>query len=149
MKGTTKAEDIRRSGALDPVLAMLGVGKEIWTGETADQFVDRLRSEDVAPPPLVELPSEDLAEVVWHRIQRHQGEEFRTATGLPFLYSIEGAGIWFFRSGQRINRKLTQGQLREAIRRCPLTTTTEIRDLIDYAYLFGLLTDRRIRGDAW
>jgi hypothetical protein len=35
----------------DPVLAMLGVGKEVWNIESGDGLVGRLRSED-APPPL-------------------------------------------------------------------------------------------------
>jgi hypothetical protein len=34
----------------DPVLAMLGVGQELWEQETGDQFVERLRSEDISPP---------------------------------------------------------------------------------------------------
>jgi hypothetical protein len=62
---------------------------------------------------------------------------------------VEGAGIWFFRDGRRINRKLTRTQVEAAIARCPLTSTTEIKDLMDYIYLFALLTDARIRGEAW
>jgi hypothetical protein len=62
---------------------------------------------------------------------------------------VEGAGIWFFRDGRRINRKLTRTQVEVAIARCPLTSTTEIKDLMDFAYLFALLMDARIRGEAW
>jgi hypothetical protein len=68
---------------------------------------------------------------------------------LPFTFEVEGSGIWFFLEGGRINRKLTRGQVDIAISRCPLKSTTEIKDLMDYAYLFALLMDRRIRGDAW
>jgi hypothetical protein len=96
-----------------------------------------------------EQASTSLVESAWHRIETHQGEEFRTATGLPFTYQVEGAGIWFFREGRRINRKLVRSQVETAIGRCPLTATTEINDLMDYAYLFGLLGDKRIRVDAW
>jgi hypothetical protein len=35
----------------DPVLAMLGVGKQLWEHEAGDQFVERLRSEEIPPPP--------------------------------------------------------------------------------------------------
>lgn len=70
-------------------------------------------------------------------------------TGLPLTYEVEGNGIWFFRDGRRINRKLTRTQIEVAISRCPLRTTTEIKDLIDYPYLFALLRDARIRGEAW
>jgi hypothetical protein len=136
----------------DPVLLMLGVGRQLWQPESGDDFVERLRSED--PPPIPPSrqpasPKQHLPETIWHRIKRHRGEEFRTATGLPFTFDLEGAGIWFFRDGKRINRKLTRAQFEVAVSRCPLRSTTEIKDLMDYAYLFGLLKDKRIRGQEW
>jgi len=33
----------------DPVLLMLGVGKELWEREPGDKFIERLRSEDPRP----------------------------------------------------------------------------------------------------
>ena len=136
----------------DPVLLMLGVGKQLWGREPGDRFVERLRSEDSPLLPFEDrrdVPEQNVAESVWSRIKSHQGEEFKTATRLPFTYMVEGAGIWFFRDGRRINRKLTRTQVEVAIARCPLTSTTEIKDLMDYAYLFALLRDARIRGEAW
>jgi hypothetical protein len=135
----------------DPVLLMLGTGKHLWSSETGDSFVERLRSEDTAAPfeRRPDTPQRQTAESVWQRIESQQGEEFRTATRLPFTYAVEGAGIWFFRDGRRINRKLTRTQVEVAIARCPLSSTTEIKDLMDYAYLFALLKDARIRGEAW
>jgi hypothetical protein len=40
------------TGANDPVLAMLAVGRQLWELEPGDNFVERLRSEDlpVLPP---------------------------------------------------------------------------------------------------
>jgi hypothetical protein len=135
----------------DPVLRMLGTGKHLWSSETGDSFIERLRSENMAPlfEGRPDTSQQQTAESVWQRIANHQGEEFRTATGKPLTYAVEGAGIWFFRDGRRINRKLTRTQVEMAIARCPLTSTTEIRDLMDYPYLFALLTDARIRGEAW
>ena len=136
----------------DPVLSMLGVGKELWKRESGDHFVDRLRSEDMPPAPFEdqrEAPAENALESVWQRIKSHQGEEFRTVERLPFTYEVEGAGIWFFRDGRRIERKLTRTQVNKAISRCPLARTTEIKDLMDYSYLFALLMDARIRSEAW
>src|SRR5580658_9041799 len=75
----------------DPVLSMLGVGKELWKRESGENFVDRLRSEDLLPTPFeghAEAPVEDLSELVWRRIESHQGEEFKTATQLPFTYAV-------------------------------------------------------------
>jgi len=138
------------SEASDPLLSMLGIGRQLWETEAGDSFVERLRSEEAAPfttPP--ESAAQNTTEVVWKRIESHQGEEFRTVTGLPFTYAVEGPGIWFFREARRINRKLTRTQTEAAIARCPLSTTTEIKDLIDYPYLFALLMDARIRGESW
>ncbi len=38
------------NGANDPVLAMLGVGAQLWALEPGDSFVERLRSEDLPVP---------------------------------------------------------------------------------------------------
>ena len=136
----------------DPVLAMLGVGSQLWKSESGDSFVERLRSENAPAPPCAQLqnrPSSNLPDLVWRRVSKHQGETFHTARGLPFTYEVDGAGIWFFRDGQRINRKLTRTQFDVALSRCPLTSTTEIKDLMDYAYLFAVLKDGRIRGQEW
>lgn len=151
MRKDSLALDEARLGTDDPVLLMLGVGKHLWEQESGDSFIERLRSED--DPPAMQRQSENqdsgLREEVWRRIVSHQGDKFHTATGLPFVYKVEGAGIWFFRGGRRINRKLTRTQVELAIARCPLTSTTEIKDLMDYAYLFALLRDLRIRSTAW
>jgi len=143
--------DADRVEMADPVLLMLGVGKQLWETESGDKFIERIRSEELTSPPNDPQgpPAENAPESVWRRIESHQGEEFKTATELPFTYAVEGAGIWFFRNGRRINRKLTRSQVEQAIARCPLTSTTEIKDLMDYAYLYALLMDARIRGQAW
>ena len=138
--------------AHDPVLAMLGVGRQLWELESGDNFVERLRSEDLPVPPAGHPspdPAESLREAVWKRIVSHQGEQFLTVKGLPFTFAVEGAGIWFFRNGRRVNRKLTRTQFEVALSRCPLARTTEISDLMDYPYVFALLRDRRIRGQEW
>jgi hypothetical protein len=144
--------DQARQKTSDPVLSMLGIGQPLWSREPGDRFIERLRAED-AVPALSEgalvAPTGDTEESVWHRIQSHQGQEFKTMRGLPFTYTVEGAGIWFFRDGRRINRKLTRTQVDIAVARCPLEKTTEIKDLMDFAYLFALLMDKRIRGQAW
>jgi hypothetical protein len=136
----------------DPVLMMRGVGQQMWKSERADLFVDRLRSEEQPAAPLPAPPPEAstaLPEVVWDRVRQHQRESFRTVSGLPMTYEIDGSGIWFYRDGKRVNRRLTRNQLNQAISRCPLRTTTEISDLIDYPYIFALLRDSRIRRELW
>ena len=138
--------------ANDPVLAMLGVGRQLWELEPGDNFVERLRSEDPPVPAAMHLspdPAGNLGEVVWQRMVSHQGERFQTVRGLPFTFEVEGAGIWFFRDGKRVNRKLTRTQFEVALSRCPLSRTTEISDLMDYPYVFAVLRDRRIQGQEW
>ena len=147
MTGTEHRNELR-----DPVVEMLGVGRDIWIHESGDSLVERLRSEDSPPAsPAIRDNSrvEDLPEAVWRRIEQHQGEQFYTVRGLPVTFKVEGNGIWFFRDGRRIERKATRTQVESAIARCPLKSTTEIKDLMDFAYLFAILMDRRIRGNAW
>jgi len=86
----------------DPVLAMVGVGRELWETELGDRFVERHRSEEL-PPPVSGSASRQagsLAEAVWQRVIDHQDEEFRAVTGLPFTYQVQGAGMWFYRDGE-------------------------------------------------
>jgi hypothetical protein len=152
IKTDSKGDSDPCCDADDPVLLMLGVGRQLWEQESGDSFVERLRAEDPSAPPATPRPAspaQNLPEAVWGRIESHQGEEFHTARGLPFTFAVEGAGIWFFRDGRRINRKLTRTQVEVAISRCPLTSTTEIKDLMDYAYLFAVLMDQRIKREAW
>lgn len=147
-----KGQDRGLVGPKDPVLAMLGVGRQLWEGETGDSFVERLRSEDLpAPPGTLPFPGPagNLPEIVWRRLASQQGEPFQTVTGLPFTFAVEGPGIWFFREGKRVNRKLTRTQFEVALSRCPLGRTTEISDLMDYPYVFAVLIDKRIRGQDW
>lgn len=135
----------------DPVLQMWGVGKEIWAPEGGDAFIARERAEwdqEVEESEDSSKPA-DLNERVWKRIVEHQGAEFHTARKLPFKYSVEGNGIWFYRNGKRVEQRLSRGEVNEGVALCPVTKTTELADLRDYAYLFGLLTDRRIRGADW
>lgn len=151
-KNDRETEKIQTDEPQDPVLLMLGVGKHLWEQEPGEYFVERLRSEDPPAPPSLNRPVgpvADLPGAVWQRIKKFQGEQFHTARRLPFTFEVEGNGIWFFRKGHRINRKLTRTQLDVAISRCPLNSTTEIKDLMDYAYLFALLMDKRIRAEAW
>jgi hypothetical protein len=50
-KSDIKSEaEHQRHEMSDPVLLMLGIGKHLWTRESGDRFVERLRSEDVPPP---------------------------------------------------------------------------------------------------
>jgi hypothetical protein len=136
---------------VDPVLAMRGVGKEIWADEGGDAYVERERNawrseayENGA------ARNGTLTRRVWQRVVAHQGEEFHTRTGKGFTYRVDGeSGLWFYRDGRRINKRLWKGHLEKAVFRCPLDRPTDIADCYDSSYLFGLLMDDRIRGTDW
>ncbi len=44
----------------------------------------------------------------WTRIERHAGETFTTATGLPFTYRVPGNHLKVSRDGREINRSLSR-----------------------------------------
>ena len=125
---------------------------QLWEIESGDNFVARIRSEDLpAPRPTQRSsnPAGSLLDAVWRRVVKHQNRQFQTVRGLPFTFAVEGTGIWFFRDGKRVKRKLTRAQFAVALSRCPPTRTTVIKYLMDYPYLFAVLMDGRIRGQEW
>jgi hypothetical protein len=134
----------------DPVLQMWGVGKEIWKDEDGDAFIareraaldDELESKSASGP----FQTGSIQERVWKRIVAHQGAQFRTATNLPFTYAVDGNGIRFYRDGKRIKQRLARSEVDQAILLCPVSKTTELSRFRDYAYLYGLMRDPRIRG---
>ena len=141
----------RPNGDLDFVLQMRGLGKEIWSDMGGDAFVEGLR----VGWPDDSTPIEDssrlaLQEKVWKRVNTHQKEQFHTKTGLLFTYSVEGGrGVWFYRKGRRIEKRLWRGDLEKAVARCPLKKIIDINDCFDSACLFALLMDTRIRDNDW
>jgi hypothetical protein len=133
---------------VDPVLAMRGVGKEIWADEGGDAYVERERNAWVSD--VTDVDPNGKLKRVWQRVVAHQGEEFHTRTGKPFTYTVDGeSGLWFYRDGRRINKRLWRKHFEKAVSRCPLDKTTDIADCYDPSYLFGLLMDERIRGTEW
>jgi hypothetical protein len=137
----------------DPVLQMWGVGKEIWKDEDGDAFIareraaldDELESKRASGP----FPSESVRKRVWKRIVAHQGAQFRTAASLPFTYSVDSNGIWFYRNGKRVNQRLTRSEVDRAILLCPVSKTTELSKFRDSSYLYGFLMDSRVRSKDW
>jgi len=86
---------------------------------------------------------------VWSRICRLQGAIFKTVKGHSFDYIVDGNGLFIFRDGRLINRRLTLTDVLNAAERCPLETTTEIADCLGPSYLFGILMDPRVRSGLW
>jgi hypothetical protein len=45
---------------------------------------------------------------IWIRIERHAGQTFTTATGLPFTYRVPGDYLKVSRDGREIDRSLSR-----------------------------------------
>jgi len=79
-------------------------------------------------------------EIVWNRILANEGKEFLTKTGKSFYYSIKANVL----KPNHTNRNLPKSEFEKALTRLPLVKTTQLKDLQGYAYIFGILTDKRI-----
>jgi hypothetical protein len=124
----------------DPILAISGVGKEMWKKlGGGEAFIRALRSEVF---PGFESPDADH---IWERIKAHRGEEFHTVRGEPFSYDVHG-NILVPRpqKGEPTPRQLPRRDLEKAWARRPLSGPGQIKDLQGPSYIFGILTDPRI-----
>lgn len=139
----------------DPILSLRGLGKEIWKDVDADAWVNELRSgwdtgSAVSPEPSQSTGirrSHDDASQIWKRIVENQRSEFRTSRNHPFTYQVEGdSGIWFFRSGRRVERRLWRGEVEAALNQTPPRKPSDLSRFQCPSYLFALLTDPRISG---
>jgi hypothetical protein len=83
---------------------------------------------------------------VWTRIERHAGQTFATATGLPFTYRVPGDYLKVSRDGREINRSLSRTNFMKASAAMPTAKPSDIKDSQGSAYTWAILMDRRIRG---
>lgn len=131
---------LEESPSEDPILAISGVGKEMWKKlGGGEAFIRALRAE-VFPG----YESSDAGHV-WERIAAHRGEEFHTVRGEPFSYDVHG-NILVPRpqKGQPTPRQLPRGDFEKAWARRPLSGPGQIKDLQGPSYIYGILTDPRI-----
>ena len=81
----------------------------------------------------------------WSRIKKHEGDTFKTITGLEFSYSIDGDSI----IPSRTDWKIPRSHVLKLLDRVPLKDTTEIQDVMGPSYLWGILNDERISNGNW
>lgn len=85
-------------------------------------------------------------DTVWNRLKEHAGEEFRTSSGLPFVYRIENNQF----VTTRTDYPLPKSEFAKALEYVPLRKTADIQKLVrGPAYIFAVYNDRRIRGGDW
>ena len=83
---------------------------------------------------------------VWSRIKEHEGDTFKTITGLEFSYSIDGNVI----NPSRTNQNIPKSHVEKLLAIVPIKNPGEISDDVrGPAYLWGILNDERISSGDW
>jgi hypothetical protein len=125
----------------DAILAISGVGKDMWRNLGGGETFIRALREEVFPS----LSASGGFQEVWERVRAHGGQEFRTVRGIPFLYTVASNAI-VPRPGKKdeTNQSVSMSEFEKAWNRRPLSAISQIRDLRGYSYIYGILTDPRI-----
>ena len=162
------AQPVYFSPEEDPILALAGVGKEMWKRlGGGEAFIRAIRDDGPLVLPPAPAPESPIGKSggngadsppslparprtfddVWPRITAHAGEEFRTIRGKPFSYNIRGSAV-VPRPGRtaETNRLLPRSHFQKAWNRRPLSGPGQIHDLQGPAYVYAILTDPRICG---
>lgn len=80
-------------------------------------------------------------DLVWERIVKFQGEEFRTKTGKKFTYSIKAKGL----TPSRTDYYLAKINFQKAYRLLPLDGPGKISSIVrGPSYVWAILNDNRI-----
>ena len=129
----------------DPILAISGVGKEMWKKlGGGEAFIRALRAEVFPGYESQTTPTTEDGQI-WERIEAHRGEEFRTVRGEPFSYDVHGnIVIPRPQKGKATARQLPRSDFEKAWARRPLSGPKQINDLPGPSYIYGILTDPRI-----
>lgn len=85
-------------------------------------------------------------EEVWARIVEHEGKEFRTKSGRPLTYEIQGAV--FFPS--RTDYQVSKADFEKALEHVPCDGPGALKNEVQGpAYVWAVLHDPRIRIQDW
>ena len=86
---------------------------------------------------------------VWERIRRHEGEHFKTKTGLAFRYRVPGAYLRVTRVGREIERSLSRTNFQKAVALLPAHGPGDLKERQGSSYTWAILMDPRIRRSDW
>lgn len=84
-------------------------------------------------------------DVVWERIRRNAGQNFKTVTGLPFTYEVPGN---YLRTSRTV-RHLSRTNFQKALEFMPCDGPGALADLQGPSYTYAILMDPRIRSGDW
>ena len=83
-------------------------------------------------------------ETIWHNIKQHEGEIFRTITGVEYRYVVYKD---YFLVNDLQSRRITKAMIEKAIAlENPTVRKIEAEGCRGPSYIWGIITDRRIRG---
>lgn len=137
----------------DPILALTGIGRKMFAQlGGGEAFIKALREDyfpsdfEVKSEAEVEATIAQEADEVWGRVVDLQGRQFRTIGGEPFSYEVKGNGIVPHPGmGEATNRILPRTDLEKALQRMPVSGPGALSDLQGPSYLFGILSDPRVK----
>jgi hypothetical protein len=85
-------------------------------------------------------------DAIWNRLKEHAGEEFKTSSGLPFIYHIQGGQF----VTTRTDYPLPKSDFAKALAYVPIRKTADIQKLVrGPSYIFAVYNDPRIRRTDW
>lgn len=103
-------------------------------------------------------------EMIWKKIINLPGAEFKTKTGLPFNYRIDGNSLWVTRDGKEINQNFSitnfeqvygmmedaplagPGEINKRVLNSQYGTTGIKSQVRGTSYVWAILHDNRISG---
>ncbi|CAM5628857.1 hypothetical protein STENM327S_02369 [Streptomyces tendae] len=99
------------------------------------------------PPPPKPMPVGPNMETARPRIEEHQGEVFYTKTGKPFIYRTNLYTLVIVES----RRNVQWHQIRSALEAWPIAGPSEIPRCPERSgrYVYGIVSDERIRQEGW
>jgi len=82
-------------------------------------------------------------DAVWQRIVDAAGQQFKTASGLPFTFNVKGNVL----RSSRTKYTLSRSQFEKAWELLPSATRGELNKLVrGPTYVIAILTDRRVQN---
>lgn len=79
----------------------------------------------------------------WNKIKTHEGEVFRTVTGLEFTYQFVSENAI---CTSRTKYNLTKTNFEKALSLCPITQPGDISKIIrGSSYVYSLISDERMQ----
>ena len=80
---------------------------------------------------------------IWENIKRHSGETFKTVTGIPYDFHVDGEYIRLHNTNWSIPKKDVENAL---LVKEPTVSKFKKAGFQGPSYLYGIITDNRIKN---